>query len=299
LLRRYLSRTVAGATAPARDTLVTDRLREMNYETITCERRDAVALITLNRPDRLNAWTPRMASEQADAIRSANDDDEIGAIVMTGAGRGFCAGADMRDTFNKRLDGVDPGGDTEESGGMPRDIDWVALARGSKPLIAAVNGAAVGIGMTMILPFDVILASERAKFGMLFIKVGLVPELASTRLLAQRVGVGRASEMCLTGRLYPAAEAHEIGLVDHVEPADALVQSALQLAGEIAANPRPQLRMIKQLLTQNALETDLHLIQQREHELIRECWRSPEHKSAVAAFLAGRSPIGRSKIGQR
>jgi enoyl-CoA hydratase/carnithine racemase len=259
----------------------------MTFETITYERRDSVGLITLNRPDRLNAWTPRMASEQAHAIRAANDDEHVGAIVMTGAGRGFCAGADMRDTFNKRLDGVDPGGDTEESGGMPRDVDWVALARESKPLIAAVNGAAVGIGMTMILPFDVILASDSAKFGMLFIKVGLVPELASTRLLAQRVGVGRASEMCLTGRLYAAAEAHEIGLADHVVAAEALLDRALALGREIAANPRPQLRMIKQLLTQNALETDLGLVQRREHELIRECWRSPEHKEAVAAFLSG------------
>ena len=130
----------------------------MSYESIKYERRGAVALITLDRPDRLNAWTPGMASEQADAIRTANEDDEVGAIVMTGAGRGFCAGADIRDTFKSRLDGTDPGGDSEESGGMPADVDWVGLARESKPLIAAVNGAAVGIGMTMILPFDVIVA---------------------------------------------------------------------------------------------------------------------------------------------
>jgi len=88
-----------------------------------------------------------MASEQADALRSADDDDDVGAIVMTGAGRGFCAGADMRDTFRARLDGTDPGGDSEESGGMPPDADWVALARESKPLVAAVNGVPVGIGM--------------------------------------------------------------------------------------------------------------------------------------------------------
>src|SRR5437660_556836 len=98
----------------------------MAYATISYERRDAVALITLNRPDRLNAWTPQMASEQAAAIRAANEDAGVGAIVMTGAGRGFCAGADMRDTFGKRLDGVDPAGDGGESGGMPADVDWVA-----------------------------------------------------------------------------------------------------------------------------------------------------------------------------
>jgi enoyl-CoA hydratase/carnithine racemase len=169
---------------------------------------------------------------------------------------------------------------------MPPDVDWVALARESKPLVAAVNGAAVGIGMTMILPFDVIVASERAKFGMLFIKVGLVPELASTRLLGQRVGFGRASEMCLTGRLYDGVEAHRMGLADRVTPPEELLDTALELAREIAANPQPQLRMIKHLLTENAVETDLRLVQQREHELIRACWRSPEHRRAVEAFLA-------------
>ena len=258
----------------------------LSYATITYERRDAVALVTLNRPERLNAWTPQMASEQADAIRSANDDEAVGAIVMTGAGRGFCAGADMRDTFKLRLDGTDPAGDGEASGGMPPGLDWVALARESKPRIAAVNGAAVGIGTTMILPFDVIIASEQAKFGMLFIKVGLVPELASTRLLAQRVGFGRASEMCLSGRLYTGAEAFQIGLAERLAAPDQLLGSAMELAAQIAANPAPQLRMIKRLLTDNALETDLALVQRREHELIRECWHSPEHRRAVEEFLA-------------
>jgi enoyl-CoA hydratase/carnithine racemase len=258
----------------------------VSYDTITYERRDAVALITLNRPDRLNAWTPQMASEQAAAIRAANNDDEVGAIVMTGAGRAFCAGADMRDTFKPRLEGIDPGGNGGAAGGMPPDVDWVAMVRESKPLIAAVNGAAVGIGMTMILPFDVIVASERAKFGMLFIKVGLVPELASSRLLVQRVGIGRASEMCLTGRLYDGVEAHRIGIADRLASPNQLLKSALELGGEIAANPGAQLRMIKLLLTENAVGTDLRVVQEREHELIRECWRSPEHRRAVEAFLA-------------
>ena len=138
----------------------------------------------------------------------------------------------------------------------------------------------------MILPFDMIVASERAKFGMVFIKVGLVPELASTRLLAQRVGVGRASEMCLTGRLYDGTEAHRMGLADRVTTPEELIDTALSVASEIAANPAPQLRMIKSLLTENALETDLGVVQKREHDLIRECWRSPEHHQAVEAFLA-------------
>src|SRR6185436_5535285 len=118
---------------------------------------------TLNRPQRLNAWTPQMSVEQADAIERANGNRAIGAIVMTGAGRGFCAGADMEATFKSRIEGTDPGGNTAAGqGGMPAGLDWVKMARASKPLIAAVNGAAVGIGMTMILPFDVIVASDKA-----------------------------------------------------------------------------------------------------------------------------------------
>src|SRR5437868_14988719 len=121
----------------------------------------------------------------------------------------------MELTFKSRIEGRDPGEDTAGGqGGMPAGLDWVRLVRESKPLVAAVNGAAVGIGMTMILPFDVIVASEKAKFGMFFIKVGLVPELASTRFLVDRVGFGKASQMCLTGKLYDGAAAHAIGLAD-------------------------------------------------------------------------------------
>src|SRR5262245_10608768 len=189
----------------------------MAYSLIAVERRDTVAVITLNRPEKLNAWTPGMAVEQAHAIEAANADPAVGAIVMTGAGRGFCAGADMEATFKSRLDGVDPGENTAEgSGGMPAGLDWVGLLRRSKPILAALNGAAVGIGMTVSLPVGVLLASEKARFGMLFSRVGLVPELASTQLLVQRVGFGHASEMCLSGKLYGAAEAHAWGLVDRL-----------------------------------------------------------------------------------
>jgi enoyl-CoA hydratase/carnithine racemase len=164
------------------------------------------------------------------------------------------------------------------------------LLRSSKPLVAAVNGAAVGIGMTMILPFDVIIAAEPARFGMFFIKVGLVPELASTQLLVQRVGFGHASELCLSGRLWSSTEALQNGLAQRVVPADDLIDEALDLAGTIAANPAPQLQMIKQLLTLDAVETDLREVQRRETEMIRECWKSPEHAEAVAAFTEKRPP---------
>ncbi len=261
----------------------------MAYEQILSERRDDVVVLTLNRPERLNAWTPHMASELADAIEHANGDRAVGAIVLTGAGRGFCAGADMETTFKKRIDGVDPGANTAGGdGGMPAGLDWGHPFRRSNPLIAAVNGAAVGIGMTMILPFDVLVASEQAKFGMLFIKMGLVPELGSTNLLAQRIGFGRASEMCLSGRLYRGDEAERIGLVDRPAPADALVETAVGIAREIAANPDPQLRMIKALLSESSMATDIKAVQRRETEMLRECWKTPEHREAVEAFLQKR-----------
>ena len=261
----------------------------MQYEQITAGVDQEVSLLTLHRPERLNAWTPRMSVELAHAITSANEDAAVGAIVLTGAGRGFCAGADMQDTFRTRLEGTDPGGDTAEGqGGLPRGLDWVSLVRESKPLVAAVNGAAVGVGLTMILPFDVIVASEAARFGMFFVKVGLVPELASTHFLVQRMGFGRASEMCLSGRLYGAAEAFEKGLADRLVPADELLPAALALAREIGANPPPQLRWIKQLLTANGADTDLRAVQRRETERLRACWETPEHREAVQAFLERR-----------
>ena len=263
----------------------------MDYEQIRSERRGEVQLVTLDRPDRLNAWTPRMAEELADAFSVANADAGVGAIVVTGEGRGFCAGADMEATFSVRLAGGDPGANTADGqGGMPAGIDWVKLCRESKPLIAAVNGAAVGIGMTMILPFDVLLASDAARFGMFFIKVGLVPELASTQLLVQRVGFGHASELCLSGRLWSSAEANAAGLVQRVVGDGDLVDEALAVGALIAANPAPQLHMIKHLLTANAVERDLDAVQRLESELLRECWKTPEHAEAVAAFMEKRRP---------
>ena len=133
----------------------------MSYDTIRSSTIGAITTITLDRPDQLNAWTPHMAEELADAIGRANDDPAVGAIIMTGAGRGFCAGADMNAVFGTRLSGTDPGNDTAGgSGGMPAGIDWVQLIRDSKPVVAAIHGAAVGIGITMVLPADAIVATN-------------------------------------------------------------------------------------------------------------------------------------------
>lgn len=266
----------------------------MDYTQIAVERRGAVTIIRLDRPDRLNAWTPTMAEEQAHAIHAANAEPSIGAIVMTGSGRGFCAGADMQATFQSRIDGIDPGNDTAGGmGGMPAGLDWVSLVRASKPIVCAINGAAIGIGVTMCLPCDQIVASTAAKLGMGFIKMGLVPELASTRLLVERIGIGRASDLFLSGRVITADEASRIGLVDRLTEPDDLLDTALEVAESYAANPDLQLRMTKELITANSTESDLALVQRREQELLAACWRSDEHKEAVAAFLDKRTPVFR------
>lgn len=255
----------------------------VDYQQIQYRTDGAVATITLDRPARMNAWTPQLAREQWHAIERANDDPQIGAIVMTGAGKGFCAGADVGE-FHGQIDSGEPNEDLRSPG------DWVALCRRSKPLVAAVNGACVGVGMTMILPFDVIVASERARFGMFFIKMGVVPELASTHFLVQRVGFGKASEMCLSGRLYAPVELADTGLLNSVVPADELLGRANELASEIAVNPDPQLRMIKELLTQNGTEPDLTIVQARENDLLKRCYQTPEHHEAVSAFMEKRPP---------
>ena len=263
----------------------------MKYSQIVYEVKGSVALIILNRPSRLNAWTPRMCEEQADAIKRANEDSKIGSIIMTGAGRGFCSGADIEDTFQTRIDGEDPGNDTASgSGGMPAGVDWITLVRESKPMIAAVNGAAVGIGVTMILPFDVIIASDKAKFGLVFIKMGIVPELASTHFLVSRVGWGKASEMMLSGHLYSGEEVHKSGLTEYLTKENELMDKALEIANRMADNPDKQLLMTKQLLTTNAVTTNLKAAEELETKLLHECWETEEHKEAVSAFLEKRKP---------
>ena len=166
----------------------------------------------------------------------------------------------------------------------------MATIRASKPVIAAVNGASVGVGATMLLSMDVIVASEQARFAMAFVKMGLAPELASSHFLVQRVGFGRASEMCLSGRLYSGAEAFEMGLADRLVAPENLMDAALEIASGIAANPAPQMRWIKQLLTENGAETDLAIVQQREGEALQRCFASAEHREAVSAFLEKRKP---------
>jgi enoyl-CoA hydratase/carnithine racemase len=256
----------------------------MNYEQITYEKRAETAVVTMNRPERLNAWTWKMSAEMLDAYRRSNEDPEIASIILTGAGRGFCAGADVRDAFQRGLDNAS----SRDSERGPEN--YVEFVRNSKPLIAAVNGVAVGVGLTQILPMDIIIASDSARFGMFFVKMGLVPELASTYFLTQRCGFAFASDMCLTGRLVEAEEAGRIGLVNRVVPQEKLMDTAMEYAQMFAANPNRQMGWIKDLITTNGANPDYKEVMRLEHGRISDCYTTDEHREAVTAFQEKRAP---------
>ncbi|HSG89706.1 MAG TPA: enoyl-CoA hydratase-related protein [Pseudomonadales bacterium] len=265
----------------------------MSHETILTEIDDGILTITLNRPDRLNAWTYQMGAELADAVRAGNEDPAVEAMIVTGAGRGFCAGADIGDVFAAQQQSdtptQTPTGDQGKTGSAsPRD--WVALVRASKPMVAAINGAAIGVGLTQVLPFDALIAAEGAKLSLRFIRMGLVPELASSQFVLQRVGFGAASDLMLTGRTLLAEEAAELRLIDRAVPAEELMDAARATARAMGQNPQSALRMVKQLLTDNANEQDLARVQQRELAALQACYVSPEHKEAIAAFMDKREP---------
>jgi enoyl-CoA hydratase/carnithine racemase len=209
----------------------------MEFEQIRAEVDDRVLTITLNRPDRLNAWTPTMGRELIEAFDRADADDEVRAVVITGAGRGYCAGADLAgggDTFDWR--------ERESAGAVPRDGGGQFTLRVfecTKPVIAAINGPAVGVGATMTLPMDIRLAAEDARIGFVFARRGIVPEACSSWFLPRVVGISRAMEWVATGRVFPAQEALEAGLVRSLHPAGELLDTAYGLAREIADNTAP------------------------------------------------------------
>ena len=256
----------------------------MAHQEIITETKDRVGIIRLNRPRRLNAWTDTMSGEIVEQMTAWNKDDGIGAIVLTGEGRAFCAGADVGN-FAKRVETNREGqGEQMQRGGY----NLTSLMRDSKPTVAAINGYAVGVGLTMILPCDVRIASTAAQLSIRFIKMGLMPELGSTRLLAQLVGLGNATDMCLTGRMVAADEALRIGLVSDVVEPDDLLPTALAKAEEIANNPTAAVLMIKELLRKNPMDPDLDAVMEREGLRDQIARRLPDHAEAVSAFLEKR-----------
>jgi enoyl-CoA hydratase/carnithine racemase len=209
----------------------------MEFEQIRYEVADNILTITLDRPDRLNAWTRTMQHELLAAFDRADADDEVRAIVMTGAGRAYCAGADLEsggDTFTSREHFGD--------GDVPRDGGGTFALRifeCKKPVIAAINGHAVGVGITMTLPMDVRLAADDAKMGFVFTRRGIVPEACSSWFLPRVVGISRAVEWAASGRVFSAQEALEGGLVRSLHPKDEVLDAARSLAAEIAENAAP------------------------------------------------------------
>ncbi|MGE0624682.1 MAG: crotonase/enoyl-CoA hydratase family protein [Pseudomonadales bacterium] len=212
----------------------------MSYETITCAVEDGVLTLTLNRPEILNAFNGTMMNEMIAAFDEADANDDVRAIIVTGAGRGFCAGADLSsggDTFNADSRGPQPG--RESPSGIPRDGGGLLTLRIfelKKPIIAAINGPAVGVGVTMTLPMDIRIASDNAKFGFVFARRGIVPEACSSYFLPRVVGISQALDWCYSGRVFPAEEALAGGLVKAVYPADELLGAAKAIAADISAN---------------------------------------------------------------
>ncbi len=264
---------------------------------------DGIATITLDRPEKLNAFTMVMATELAAAAAAADADDAVRVVVVTGAGRAFCAGADLgggEGTFRDRAARPDPvpRGTVD---GVPRDWGGNAslpVAALRKPVVAAVNGPAVGIGATRTLPMDVRIAAESARFGFVFTRRGIVPEAASSWFLPRVVGISQAMEWVATGRVFDAAEALRGRLVSRVVPDAELLPSALGLAREIAENTSGvAVAASRQLLWSMlgaASPWDAH---RAESRALLELGSGPDAAEGVASFLAMRPPRFAAPLG--
>ncbi|MBY0279473.1 enoyl-CoA hydratase/isomerase family protein [Candidatus Binatia bacterium] len=269
------------------------------YAEILYEAADGVAQVTLNRPDKLNAWTLSMGAEVEHALRSADADPDVRVIVVTGAGKGYCAGADM-----DMLVGLQGGGTTLASlpadapALPPLDEDVPAALRGpysypmalAKPVIAAVNGVAAGLGLSYMLYYDMRFASERARFGTIFARRGLVAEHGSAFLLPRLVGMHNACDLLYSGRLIDAQEAQRMGLVNRVIEHERLLPEVRAYAQDLAANCSPRsLKLMKRQLYGD-LFTDLGAsIRLADQEMVRS-FGTEDFKEGVASFLKRRPP---------
>ncbi len=253
-------------------------------EFIVVESDGPVATLTLNRPERLNAYTVAMGIEIYSAIAELDRREDVRAIIVTGSGRAFCAGADL-----------EPGGDT-----FARERAWQAAAELeakvrpwnlSTPIIAAINGAAVGIGATLPLQWDIRIASERAKIGFVFTRRGILPEANSTWILPRLVGLAKAMDLLLTGRILTAAEALEHGIVSRVVPADELMATATNIARDIAENTAPaSVAITKRLLWRQLSETSPVRAKALEDALFDWIGKQPDAAEGVLSFLEKREP---------
>lgn len=273
----------------------------MAYETLLTNLADGILTVTLNRPEKLNAFTAQMMWDLIDVYDSADADDAVRVIVVTGAGRGFCAGADLSsggDTFESPdRSGPPPGAKDRD---VPRDGGGRVTLRTfecRKPVVAAINGAAVGVGVTQTLPMDIRLASEKAKFGFVFARRGLVPEAASSWFLPRIVGIAKSMEWVATGRIFGAEEALSAGLVSEVLPPAGLLPRALELAGEIVANTSAvSIALSRQMLWKMlgaSHPMEAHRIDSRAIDYLGS---APDVKEGVASFLEKRPPRFSMKV---
>jgi len=270
----------------------------MDYTQIRYDVADHIATITLNRPDQLNAFTGTMMRELIDAFDRVDADDDVRVVIVTGAGRGFCAGADLSS-----------GGDTFAAGGsdvsttvpgVPRDGGGLVTLRifeCTKPVIGAINGPAVGVGITMTLPMDIRLASDTAKVGFVFARRGIVPEACSSWFLPRLVGISQAAEWCYTGRVMSAAEAHAGGLVRSVHAPDDLLPAARAIATEIAENTAPVSVALTRQMLWRMLGADHPMEAHRvDSRGIAERGRSADSREGVVSFLEKRPPVFPVKV---
>ncbi len=260
----------------------------MSFEQIKYEIADEILTITLNRPKKLNAFTGVMQKELIEAFDRADEDDSVRAVIVTGAGRGFCAGADLSsggDTFDsgqRREVTID---EHRDGGGLVT----LRIFESKKPIIAAINGPAVGIGATMTLPMDVRIASESAKMGFVFARRGITPEACSGWFLPRVVGIGRALEWVMTGRVFSAQEALEGGLVSRVLAPDDLLPAARELAREIADNTSAVSVALARQMMWKMLGADHPM---EAHKIDSKCiyymGKSPDSYEGVTSFLEKR-----------
>lgn len=260
-----------------------------SYEQITYEVEDSILTITLDRPDRLNAFTGRMMSELIDAFDHADADDEVRVVIVTGAGRGFCAGADLEaggETFDATKRGARDDLESLRDGGGRVSL---RIYESLKPVIAAINGPAVGVGATMTLPMDIRLAGESARMGFVFSRRGITMEACSSWFLPRLVGVSQAAEWVYSGRVFPAAEALAGGLVRSVHPDAELLDVARSLATEIAENTSAVSVALNRQMMWTMLGADhpmeAHKVDSRA---IRYMGASADVREGVEAFLEKR-----------
>ena len=258
------------------------------HESVLTHNEDGILTITLNRPEKLNAFTREMQQAMIEAIDQADADDAVRAIIVTGAGRAFCAGADLSsggDTFNADSRPDRAGGLQPDGGG----VLTLRLYECKKPLIAAINGPAVGVGVTMTLPMDIRIATVHAKFGFVFVRRGIIPEACSSYFLPRVVGISQALEWCYSGRVFPAEEALNGGLVRSLHERDALLPEAQRIARDIGDNSSALSVTLVRHMMWRMLGAD-HPVE--AHNLdsrgIYNLGRGPDAKEGVEAFLEKR-----------